>query len=323
MKELLNRLSGYTRLDNLRVRQFSGIVFFCGGPTTDEDCPPRSARDYFLKYIKKESPSLYKRIFLAEQVNAWASDMIREGYTPDLLTFESHVSGLATTVSLIVESPGSIAELGSFCLLTGIRERLMVVAREGWMTQDSFISLGPIAFLREISGDDRAPVHVYPWKIQYDEHSKKYLPDVDDLANQASNFLEDLAAFEDSLPKKPKWDAKNKGHLSLLISDLITTFDALRVQEVAEFLHSVGLRNIDRKTIKGHMFLLEKLNLVKKVSHRASDYYVSTADRFFVDLNLSGAPAELTDRTRLRFLVAQKIEADDRSRASAIRSGRS
>ena len=148
MRELLNRFSRYTKLDNLRVRQFSGIVFFCGGPTTDEDSPPRSARDYFLKYIRAESPSLYERIFLAEQINAWAADMIRERYTPDLLTFESHVSGLASTVTLIVESPGSIAELGSFCLLTGIRERLMVVTREGWMTEDSFISLGPHRFFK-------------------------------------------------------------------------------------------------------------------------------------------------------------------------------
>ena len=76
---------------------------------------------------------------------------------------------------------------------------------------------------------------------------RSHCQDVDDLASQATNFLEDLATFEDSLPQRPKWDSKNKGHLSLLISDLTTIFHALRVKEIAEFLHSIGLQNIDHK----------------------------------------------------------------------------
>ena len=322
MDEFLELLARHTTPDKLRVRQFSGIIFLCGGPTTDTDVPPKSARDFFLRYIRDESPPLYDRIFLAEQVNAWAADMIRERYTPDLLTFESHVSGLASAVSLIVESPGSIAELGSFCLLAGVQERLMVVVREGWMNEDSFISLGPIAFLRESIGDSHSPIHTYPWQMRYDERTREQLPNLRDLAAQANVFVEDLAAFEDALPQRPKWNSQSRGHVSLLISDLVALFSALRVPEILRFLSAIGLPDIDRKTISSHIFLLEKLKFVKKVSYRANDYYVSTVDRSFVDLNLTGAPAHLRNRDRFRVVVADVIQNEDHSRALAIRRGR-
>ena len=322
MDELLERLASHTKLSNLRVRQFSGIIFLCGGPTSDRNGPPQSARDYFVKYIKEQQPELSKRIFLAEVINTWAADMIREQYTPDLLTFESHVSGLASTVSLIVESPGSIAELGSFCLLSGIADRLMVVARDGWINEDSFIVRGPMTYLRESRGEDFNPIYVYPWRVSWDGDLQKTVPDPDDLASEAGHFLEDLRAFEEQLPKRPRWRSESDGHVSLLISDLICLFSALKLGEIKSFLDAVGITDVDGRTIKGHIFLLEKLNLVRRVSYRSGQYYVSIADKLFVELNLEDAPAELADRARLRFLIADWMLKFDKSRARAIQHGR-
>ena len=320
--ELLDRLASHTKLSNLRVRQFSGIIFLCGGPTSDMLGPPQSARDYFLRYIREERPELSKRIFLAEVINTWATDMIRERYTPDLLTFESHVSGLASAVSLIVESPGSIAELGSFCLLSGIAERLMVVARDGWIDENSFIFRGPMTYLKESRGEESNPVFIYPWRVSWHDELKQTIPHPDDLAAEVEHFLEDLRTFEQQLPQRPRWRGENDGHVSLLISDLICLFFALKLGEIRSFLHAVGMTNVDGTAIKGHIFLLEKLNLVKRVSYRSGLYYVSASDRFFVELNLERAPAELTDRARFRFLVADWLGKGDKSRLVAIRRGR-
>ena len=139
MEELLEIFAEHTDMCRLRVRQFSGVIFLCGGATNGNGGDPASARDFFLRRIKTKNPELFERIFLAEEINNWADHMVQERYTPDLLTLESHVSRLASAVSLIVESPGSIAELGSFCLLTGVPERLMGSA--GRMDASAFFYL--------------------------------------------------------------------------------------------------------------------------------------------------------------------------------------
>ena len=227
--DLLTQVANHTQLSQIRVRQYSGLVFLCGGPTSTDCDKPRSARDVFLRRIKKQHPTLFKRIFLAERISQWAADMIRERYTPDLLTFEEHVSGLASAISLIVESPGSIAELGSFCLMPEVRDRLMVVTRSDWIKDPSFISLGPMAYLREHTPRHANPIHIYPWRMRWDHRSKQSLPNLTDLDALADKFVQDLGMFEEKLTKRPRLNQKNMGHLSLLINDMVYLFSALRI----------------------------------------------------------------------------------------------
>ena len=246
MDKLLKLYSNHIDINKLRIRQFSGIILLCGGPTNHNDCGPLSARDFYLKRIEEKNPSLRKRIFLAESINTWAQDMIKDHYTTDLLTFESHVSRLASAVSLIVESPGSIAELGSFCLLKGVRERLMVVMRNEWLEDNSFISLGPVTYLRYLDEEDIKPIHSYPWRVQWNSELEIFLPNQNDLSNHADDFINDLEKFEENLPKRPKLKSDNSGHLSLLISDIINLYSALRIHEILTFMEDIGLPQVSR-----------------------------------------------------------------------------
>ena len=322
MNDLLGLFARHIEVSRLRVRRFSGVIFLCGGPTKSDSEDPTSARDFFLRRIRKTNPELAERIFLAEKVATWAQDMIRERYTPDLLTLESHLSSLASAVSLIVESPGSIAELGSFCLLPGARDRLMVVVREAWMTSKSFISLGPIAYLKNGSADDANPVYIYPWDVKWDGSAKQLLPNLADLSVHADQFIEDLMAFENNVSGEPKFDSRNSGHLSLLIGDLIATFSALKIKEIISLLEQMGIQDIDTRTIKGHLFLLEKLDLIKKEYYRSTEYYISPTSRFFIRYDMKNAPVEISDRVRFVTTVLEKIRSADRSRMFAIQRAR-
>ena len=318
MDDLLGLQAKYTNVSKLRIRQFTDIIFLCGGPTAPSESRPQSIRDFFLRRIKDTEPALYERIFLAEKISTWAEDMIQARYTPDLLTFESHVSGLSSAVSLIVESPGSIAELGSFCLLSGVQKRLMVVLQNDMANTKSFISLGPVSYLKRFSGPNRNSIHIYPWEIHKDRDTGCLIPNFNNLDEQADDFIRDLLDFENGLPKHHVWDSHNLGHLSLLISDLINLFHALKITEVVSFFKQIGLVDTNRNTIKSHVFLLEKMNLVVKQPYGATDYYISNTDVLFINWNMVNPPANLRDKKRFQFLTARKIKTTDRNRWKAI-----
>ena len=321
MKELLCLLAKHTDISRLRVQQFSGVIFLCGGATNCNGADPTSARDFFLRRIKEKKPELFERIFLAEEINNWADHMVQERYTPDLLTLESHVSGLVSAVSLIVESPGSIAELGSFCLLAGVPERLMVVVRDEWMQEPSFISLGPIARLRDSRQEDTSPVYVYPWRVQWDCDSETLLPNLDDLSNHADQFIDDLEEFEQKLPKSQKFDPDNEGHLSLLIGDLIGTFSALLIGEIVSCLVEIGVKKIDQNRVKGHVFLLEKLGFIKKAAYRNRDYYTTQTDFSFIEYNRENPPTDLRDYSRFKFKVTEQLNIEGKRLVAIKQAG--
>ena len=323
--KLLSQLAKFVELRNLRIRQFPRIIFLCGGQVGTDGPNPTSARGYFLRKIESSEPDLFKMIFLAEEINDWAEDMISHQYTPDLLTVESHVSGLASTVSLIVESPGSIAELGSFCLLPEVRAKLMVVIRDEWANTNSFITRGPIEYLKRnktaVFGNGEAgPIYSYSWRLEWDCGSQAFLPNVGDLSQHSADFIADLFAFEASLPKRPKLDIESNGHISLLVADLIDTFSILRVREILHFLRLIKLKNISERDVNAHLFLLEKLQLITKKVSGSAQYYLSLDSNNFVEYNLKSAPTDIVDRTRFRTKILQHMKSGDRRRFRTLQS---
>lgn len=66
----------------------------------------------------------------------------------DLLTLETLLATSANAVIIIVESPGSIAELGAFVNSNELRPKLVAVVNKKHRNEKSFIMLGPVAQLR-------------------------------------------------------------------------------------------------------------------------------------------------------------------------------
>lgn len=84
----------------------------------------------------------------------------------------------------------------------------------------------------------------------------------------------------------------------------------------------IGIRNFDMNKVKGHLFLLEKLRLIKKVSYGSKNYYIGQSDRSFIEYNLKNPPTDVQDRTRFNFLILDKLKTTDRQRFLAIKSTR-
>ena len=67
----------------------------------------------------------------------------------DLQTLEARFAHDVDFTLLILESPGSIAELGAFTLLPAIRDRLVVLLSDRFYRAESYIARGPLSFLTQ------------------------------------------------------------------------------------------------------------------------------------------------------------------------------
>ena len=120
-----------------------GYIFLCGGRISDSDHQEfLSCRDLFYSYINKNGCSFCKDIVLAEKI----FEYFDHSEYQDLLHFERDLAELSSLTVIFSESPGSIAELGSFSVLNTIQERLLVVMHQDDTHQESFIWRGPVSF---------------------------------------------------------------------------------------------------------------------------------------------------------------------------------
>jgi hypothetical protein len=113
-------------------------VFVCGpGYSSDGIAIRDKARDALLKIPNVDA--LY-----GEQIEGQGS--YRKQST-DLQTLEARFASDVDFTLLILESPGSIAELGAFTQIPGIRERLIVLVSGRFYRAESYISRGPLSLL--------------------------------------------------------------------------------------------------------------------------------------------------------------------------------
>jgi len=83
---------------------------------------------------------------LAEEAATWYRST---EHFANLVDFEEQIAALSTLILLIVESPGSMTELGAFSFVEVLRNKLYVVLEESYQDDHSFIVLGPIERLSE------------------------------------------------------------------------------------------------------------------------------------------------------------------------------
>lgn len=126
-----DRVINYLRSSHYRFRQLKPVLFLCGGAA-------RTSRDTLCLYLRKHAPGL--GLFYAERV--W--EQIASHPDRSALKMESDLAALADLVVIIVESPGTFAELGAFSLSDPLRKKILpIVDRSYAGHHQSFISTGP------------------------------------------------------------------------------------------------------------------------------------------------------------------------------------
>ena len=236
----------------------SPIVLLCGGRVfikenpDDPDELPKSLRDH----INRQDPSF--EIFRPEEIQDWQVD----GVYKNLMDFEKDLAAISSLVVIVLESAGSIAELGAFSQLEEMQEKLYIV-RPSLTTDDvSFINLGLIRFLKQ--GFPEC-VGVYPW-------------DIEDLNSITSELVQDVIdAIGLKLSPSSTSVFKIDYGVSIVVAilEIVFIFSAVKETELLKYLKKIGFE-INLEKLLGLIFLLKKFHLLFEAEYGDAKFYLRT-----------------------------------------------
>lgn len=129
-------------------------VFVCGPGYTSNEIEIRNFSKQVLQEIKNVE------VVYGEEIE---KKFLYRKKEKDLQTLEVIYAHDVDFTLLILESPGSIAELGTFTQIPDIRDRLVVLVSNNFYGSESYISRGPLSLLA---------MHNPNSVIYYDKHNK-------------------------------------------------------------------------------------------------------------------------------------------------------
>lgn len=255
-------------LTKTRIVKFPSFIFLCGGPISNNQEKFLSCRDIFYSYINKNSCSFRENIIRAEEV----FEYFEHSDYQDLLGFERDLAELSSLTVLFSESPGSIAELGSFAVLNTIQERLLVVMHQEDAHQKSFIWRGPVLFLKNLakSNGKEDPITIYNWQKKKDDSGYFNTGDFSD----AVDLAETIETIINKRPKTVIFSKKQLGHIMLLIICFLEIVRLATLEEIIFILKGFGIEQ-ELKTVKQHLSLLKSLGLIVLKPYRNYDFYLA------------------------------------------------
>lgn len=260
----------------LRLENLPNFVFICGGIRENVDVViPGSMRDALLRRIEASDPSLSARIKEAEEFQDW----LEHSQVDNLIDFEIVLADLASAVVLVVEGLGAYAELGAFSVIESISNKLITVVNTNTVIDKSFINLGVIKYLE----DNKRTVLRYEWPIEYitrplrDSVSLKLRGSIDDINTKADLIQARLKIEIDRKTQSTsKFNKDIKGHICLVIADLIYVFSALKVSEIRKYIHAAFDVELTTKKTKEYLYTLEKIGFISKENF-GDVFYVATS----------------------------------------------
>lgn len=216
------------------------MVFVCGGEVDVTSTSNLSARNMLMN---KSSSKSNLEFILAESYKDWLA-----GYK-DLSEFETDIAGLSSIVVVILESPGSLAELGLFYAHEHLRTKLFAIVDSEHYQADSFIKHGLLSPLEAL--ESRL---VQPYDLPASRPENYKMEDI-------IQILDELEEFCESLPASEPADIGNQGHILYFIFEIIKLFNATTAAELKDYLSIAGISITDNR-LKSCIHILQKFSLV-------------------------------------------------------------
>lgn len=291
----------------LHVRSPTNVVFLCGGPYSERGKGRiKSLRDAFLR-VSLHPALADSEVILAETFTKQFEFSSR--YT-DILQFEADLAQIAELIILFCESEGSFAELGAFAHDDEISKRLLVVIRERYANSGSFISLGPIARLRNQSDNSVYTVD----DTVLGTRGKSYADiSLDELKRSLDTPLK--LRLENS--REPStFNRKRDGHLIKLIVGLVQDYGALTEKEIQCALNSLGM-SIRPVRLGAYLLCAKAVGWLELQETGFGRYFVPKVESPAADFRVS-SDAIIKGRTRRMNHIREIWHRTDRQRFDAI-----
>lgn len=310
--EIAERFATAIDVEEIKVRQFDGFVFLCGGAIESTDAAIASARHYALGRRDEQGKIAGHRVFIAERMTS----LLQGDDFHDLLEFEEHIAALCACVLIFVESPGSIAELGSFSVMKHLAPRLLVVCEQRFESNvaPSFIFLGPIASLRRRRSES---VQVFP--IGTDVNGAMRASG--ELLSDCWEYIEEamLAILKRPIPESPLVKSELP-HQMVLVAELIDLGIATKFGEIEQVLDAFGVV-LRGKSLRRILRILEQFDLVVSKTYGNDRFYYSSHARSLVSFKASTVSgAQVFDPVRFKARLLEYYETEDQRRSKAIRA---
>ncbi|HAW94332.1 MAG: hypothetical protein CML22_09915 [Rheinheimera sp.] len=147
MKQLDHFKSSSSKPELVRRKYFGSeplpkIIFICGGD--EKNFPNRLKVE---NYIKKHSKN--NLTFRAEY--AWETIVESKKKTVNALELEDWLADFSDVVLILVESFGTVAELGAFSMGPDLRKKLLPILNKKFEKDESFINTGPVRWVNNDS----------------------------------------------------------------------------------------------------------------------------------------------------------------------------
>jgi len=242
-------------------------IFLCGGQKAQKvGEQTTSLRGQLISLLEDANGSLPPYIVLAEEAVAWYHSLSSNRFS-NLVELEACIAALSTRILLIVESAGSMTELGAFSFDDRLSKKLYAVLDKSYEKDQSFIIDGPIARIKNLGGYCGRDWLLKPKEPEIDIGKAKVVSQriIKDILNPAIN----------QPPQTHNFDAQSTGHKMLLISDLVSLGGALRHPEIFTLVKSLGI-DLTRKELGQYLFLLEKLKFLCETHEGMDDYFFQT-----------------------------------------------
>jgi hypothetical protein len=247
-------------------------MFLCGGEQGAGKTPLPSVREALLRHLPNREKFGESRILLAEQ----AVDAFADTAFENLLDLEECIAAIVTSVVLIVESAGSICELGAFCKTPEIRKKLVVIVQNEKSNIKSFIVLGALNYIK--SQNQEQDILPYDWSYGNDN-----APTVAEYALNA--MTSDVPEAIGRINKTEIFDKESKGHIIYLILAICHILRGAKIGEIKKLLDVSGIL-IEEKLIRKYLDTLEICKFVKTVAvGKKRTHYVSLVERIPISVS--------------------------------------
>jgi len=309
---ITDRITAAIDVEQITVRQFDGFVFLCGGAIESSDATIASARHYALGRTDGQGKIAGHKVVIAERMTS----LLQGDDFHDLLEFEEHIAALCACVLIFVESPGSIAELGSFSVMKHLAPRLLVVCEQRFESNvaPSFIFLGPIASLKRRSSES---VQIFPITANVDGVMRAS----DELLNDCWEYIEEamLGVMKRAIPEA-RLVKTELPHQMVLVAEVIALTVAVKFGEIEQILEALGA-GIKGKPLRRILRILEQFDLVISRTYGNDRFYHSSHGRSLVTFKPSVASGlQVFDPVRFKMRLIEYFESEDQRRAKAIRA---
>ena len=219
----------------LELKFRPAVVFLCGAKQS-------APRDTLRRFLLRRAPSEVL-IFYAEEV--W--ERSSRGGDRTLLELEAELADMADVVVIVVESPGTFAELGAFSLSEELRRKLLPIVDAEHEGCDSFLAHGPLSWIDKES-EFRPTIYV--------RH--------DSILEEGDTILDRIRTV--SKDRSP-WSAWNTPIQSLyLLVDLVSVIWPCTMAMIQHYMKNIALATFDPSKLKQTIDLAMAMGLINFIS---------------------------------------------------------